>query len=328
MKRTFFLFLTIFLFIVSIQTSVLCQWNYYIRDHLGNTRVVLDENGNVKEYYDYEPFGLSLRENITGNEQARYKFTGKELDDRNGLNWYDFGARYYDPAIGRFLSPDRFAEKYPSLSPYQYAANNPLKFIDVNGDSIDTSNLNKEQLSAFNSVLESLLKSDKFKKIWETLSSSLSIYKIQINPDQQEGALYGPNSSITGSGGNFSFRSLEALTYFNMFSHEAYHAFEHDQAWPGYVVGIEIEANLFQNAISRDLYNKGIGNGLMFFDNPDSEFGRAFAQLHNESFNQQAWVKANKTFYRSDFNADGRYDKMGVRIYNPLIRQFYPLIKW
>ena len=136
MKRTFFLFLTIFLFIVSIQTSVLCQWNYYIRDHLGSTRVVLDENGNVKEYYDYEPFGLSIRENITGSENARYKFTGKELDDRNSLNWYDFGARYYDPNIGRWLSPDPLAEKYPGLSPYVYAADNPIIYFDPNGKEV------------------------------------------------------------------------------------------------------------------------------------------------------------------------------------------------
>lgn len=51
------------------------------------------------------------------------------------MNWYYFGARYYDPEIGRFLSVDRFAEIYPSLSSYQYARNNPLLFIDVNGDS-------------------------------------------------------------------------------------------------------------------------------------------------------------------------------------------------
>jgi len=117
---------------------------------------VLDENGMVKEYYDYEPFGLSLRENITGNEQARYKFTGKELDDRNSLNWYDFGARYYDPTIGRFLSPDRFADMYPSLSPYQYAANNPVIFVDAHGDSIVHINLEQQK-----EMMEQMSKQDR-----------------------------------------------------------------------------------------------------------------------------------------------------------------------
>jgi RHS repeat-associated protein len=49
---------------------------------------------------------------------------------------YEFGARNYDPQILRFTSVDRFAEKYYNFSSYQYAANNPIKYIDVNGDSI------------------------------------------------------------------------------------------------------------------------------------------------------------------------------------------------
>ena len=53
------------------------------------------------------------------------------------LDCYYFGARYYDPEMGRFLTTDRFADKYPSLTPYQYTANNPMLFIDVNGDSIN-----------------------------------------------------------------------------------------------------------------------------------------------------------------------------------------------
>ncbi len=52
------------------------------------------------------------------------------------LNWYDYGARFYDPALGRFHTQDRFAEKYYGLSPYNYIAGNPIKYTDINGDSI------------------------------------------------------------------------------------------------------------------------------------------------------------------------------------------------
>jgi len=54
----------------------------------------------------------------------------------HGVNIYNYGARMYDPVIGRFFTKDRFLEKYFDLSPYQYGANNPIKYIDVNGDSI------------------------------------------------------------------------------------------------------------------------------------------------------------------------------------------------
>ena len=108
----------------------------YIKDHLGSTRVVLDESGTVKESYDYYPFGLEMpgRVYVQGTADTRNKFTGKERDTET--RWDYFGARYYDPAIGRLLSVDRFTDKYPSMTPYHYAANNPIYFIDVNGDSI------------------------------------------------------------------------------------------------------------------------------------------------------------------------------------------------
>ena len=109
------------------------KYHYYLKDHQGNNRVVINQSGTVEETNHYYPFGGVFAS--SGNVQP-YKYNGKELDAKKGLNWYDYGARHYDAALGRFTTNDRFAEKYHSMSPYQYGANNPVKNVDVNGDSI------------------------------------------------------------------------------------------------------------------------------------------------------------------------------------------------
>ena len=109
------------------------KYHYYLKDHQGNHRVVINQSGTVEETNHYYPFGGVFAS--TSNTQP-YKYNGKEYDSKKGLNWYDYGARHYDAALGRFTTNDRFAEKYYSMSPYQYGANNPVNNIDVNGDTI------------------------------------------------------------------------------------------------------------------------------------------------------------------------------------------------
>jgi RHS repeat-associated protein len=119
------------------------EYEYFIKDHLGNTRVTVKDNEGTAEVMQeshYYPFGMTLAgqsyQNPLQEAVNKYLYNGKELQDDLGLDWYDYGARFYDAQIGRFHTQDRFAEKYLSMSPYQYAANNPIKFIDVNGDSL------------------------------------------------------------------------------------------------------------------------------------------------------------------------------------------------
>ena len=134
-------------------------------DHLGNVRISyqdMDNNGvlgdehifecepanpktgfsNCTDYFgspildenNYYSFGLKHDGyNYTSDTSYKYKFNGKELQDELGLNMYDYGARNYDPALGRWMNMDPLAEKYNSMSPYNYTLNNPVLFIDPDG---------------------------------------------------------------------------------------------------------------------------------------------------------------------------------------------------
>jgi RHS repeat-associated protein len=126
---------------------------FYHPDHLGSTSYVTDASGEVYQHLEYFPFGETFVEEHSNTDRTPYLFSGKELDEETGL--YYFGARFQDPRTSIFLSVDRFAEKYAGLTPYQYGANNPLTYIDINGDS-----LNIAQLQTYNGEVSNTLVSD------------------------------------------------------------------------------------------------------------------------------------------------------------------------
>ena len=108
---------------------------YYVCDHLGSVREVVSEAWNVQRngYYAYGgPYG----DWNTNADVQPLKFLGKEWDHQHGLDLYDFGARLYDPAVGRWTTMDPLCEKYYSVSPYAYCFNNPAKFIDPDGKKV------------------------------------------------------------------------------------------------------------------------------------------------------------------------------------------------
>ena len=106
------------------------KYHYYLKDHQGNNRVVVSQTGAVEETNHYYPFGGLFAS--TSSVQP-YKYNGKELDTTKGLNLYDYGARMYDPTLGRFTTMDPMAEKYYSVSPYAYCGNNPVNRTDPTG---------------------------------------------------------------------------------------------------------------------------------------------------------------------------------------------------
>ncbi|GGB70284.1 hypothetical protein GCM10007424_07780 [Flavobacterium suaedae] len=96
-------------------------------------------NFEILEENNYYAFGMKHDGyNIVNatNPALKYKYNGKELEKELGKDTYAYGWRDYDPALGRFMKVDRFAEKYYDNTPYGYAKNNPIYFIDVQGDSV------------------------------------------------------------------------------------------------------------------------------------------------------------------------------------------------
>jgi len=119
------------------------QYEYFLQDHLGNTQETFTPNTNgslnLTQVQNYYAFGRDMGDatmNYASSPQNQYKYSDKELQPELSLNTYDFGARHYDPKIGRWMSSDPLAEDYEDLSPYNYVANSPLNHIDPNGEGI------------------------------------------------------------------------------------------------------------------------------------------------------------------------------------------------
>jgi len=111
---------------------------YQYKDHLGNIRLSYkDNNGNLEivEENNYYPFGLKHKgyNNVVNGSAYPYGYNGKEENDELGLEWLDFGWRNYDASLGRWMNIDPLAEKMRRHSPYNYAFNNPISFIDPDG---------------------------------------------------------------------------------------------------------------------------------------------------------------------------------------------------
>jgi RHS repeat-associated protein len=117
------------------------KYKYYLKDHLGSVRMIVNTNGTggtIESQKDYYPFGMTIAE--YNGPVFKYGYNGKELQNdlinNKKLYWYDYGARFYDPQIARWTTPDPLAESYRRWSPYNYGVDNPLRFIDPDGMGI------------------------------------------------------------------------------------------------------------------------------------------------------------------------------------------------
>jgi RHS repeat-associated protein len=156
---------------VNVGNSTYWKYEYSMKDHtsthfgaaqcqslsasLGNVRVVFAAHSHgqseLLQQTSYYPFGMILNQQSYYSQNAtenKFLYNSKELQDDqlagNTLDWYDYGARFYDATLGRWHVVDPLAEKYVNISPFTYAANNPILFIDKNGKEIYIITQNKD----------------------------------------------------------------------------------------------------------------------------------------------------------------------------------------
>ena len=115
----------------SVQPETDCYW--YHPDHLGSASWVTEADGSAVQHLEYLPWGEDLvDQRLNSFDGVRYTFSAKERDSETGLSY--FGSRYYSSDLSIWLSVDPMSAKYPSLSPYVYCADNPVRLVDPDGE--------------------------------------------------------------------------------------------------------------------------------------------------------------------------------------------------
>ncbi|WP_257667406.1 RHS repeat domain-containing protein [Parapedobacter tibetensis] len=121
---------------IALRSGSSYVYQFNLTDHLGNVRATIKRSGSnvqVLQQDDYYPFGsLKTPRALVSSPENKYLYNGKERQDELG-GQYDYGARFYDPVIGRWGAVDPLAEMYSSFTPYTYVGNNPILYYDPNG---------------------------------------------------------------------------------------------------------------------------------------------------------------------------------------------------
>ena len=128
---SFIRFILLYLFLLIASPAMSTPFH---SDHLGSATWITDAQATPVQYIHYAPYGELIANQMSNWYDERYKFTGKERDYESG---YDaFGARYLSSVFGHWLSVDPLVDKYLWISPYAYAAWNPIKFVDPDGEEV------------------------------------------------------------------------------------------------------------------------------------------------------------------------------------------------
>lgn len=230
--------------------------SYYFSDHLKTADVITDASGNIKAESDYYPWGGELQ--FVNNDSNDYKFTGQKRDLESGLDY--FGARYYSSALGRFnaidpvaLSRQKVADPQ-QLNMYSYARDNPLRFIDPDGEIIRLRDLTEDQRNKLIAELER-----------DT--------GLQLKYNKDTGNLEVVSDPSKAKGGSATYRkdlisAINNKDTFNVISDPKVGAGGYDPA----TKTVHIDFSFANEALTLGIvfYHEAIGHGLYGYGDPES----------------------------------------------------------
>jgi RHS repeat-associated protein len=196
-------------------------------------------NARLVQQDDYLPFGLEI--NYTSlNPKNEYLYNKKELQEETGI--YDYGARGYDPVTGRFNAIDRMSEKYMIYSGYAYVLNNPMRFVDPSGMTIeDPENIvggykkkNQDNIDAINTILKGGGLSNDVTNILSTAKDNFTQALSEVSTLENSDQVYKVSSTTGAEGGtNYNWDTnkidISVTNDLGNIGHELHHGFEYEE---------------------------------------------------------------------------------------------------
>ncbi|KZE82274.1 RHS repeat-associated core domain-containing protein [Myroides marinus] len=289
---------------------------YQYKDHLGNVRLsysdksgdnTIQSSNEIIEETNYYPFGLAHKgynqKNDALMKDYKYQYNGKEKQEELGLNFYDYGARNYDAAIGRWMNVDPLAEKYMRFTPYVYVANNPIMFIDPDGRKIVPTGMTPTQRKAYDSRINDVRGTNKmFNTIYSSLESSSKTHTIgfgstiSVNGNTVPGQV-----SPTSTGSSVVFENEGSFNNNPVLFEEFFHAYQIDNGLDNSGLNLEFEAKVGTTFMNEGTIND---DGMDFdfeFEIFDMMLDNNLEKVNSKEFSESYKNAANKF---SKYNID------------------------